>query len=173
MTKIYVLLGLVVILVLVLISTSFFIKPKQITPSPSPKLSTFEQTPLPKAISLPDPTIAPLPAITPSPTVEFSVINAIPAEDTNTLHNPVQQIAVYFNSNLNPEDVVITSNPATEINVLKREGYDNMVIISPRDFWKQGITTFTVTTQTKSTTGQSLNTPFSYRINSGIQNPGL
>lgn len=159
---------IIIILILIIIALSFLLK----TFKTSPK---DQSQPLPTnyPISTTAPSFAPLPTITPTDEAEFKVVDVIPQANPSEKSLPVQQIAVYFSKEISPSDVEITTSPETKVQVLSKPGYNNMIIISPEDFWKLGLTTITITTSTRSVAGDNLVEEYTYQINSGIENPGL
>ena len=100
------------------------------------------------------------PTATPSvSTAEISIVSIVPANNTTTQYNPVQQILVTFNKPVNPAAVLINTSPTTK--TLIRQGENlSTIIISADPAWTEGITKILiyVSGNTK---------PFTYELNSG------
>lgn len=164
--KIVLLLGIMVLIVILLIGVSLFGKKRVSTPIP-PEVPT-------QPTSFSAPSLPPLPTTRPNPSIPFKVMDVIPGNDPSIRHLPIKQVAFYFSQNISPADLKYTVSPQAPSQVFTEEGYPNMLIISPRPSWTRGITTITIQTSTKSSSGEVLSESYVYRLNTGpLEHPGL
>lgn len=162
---IFVILGLIIIAIILAVLSN--LQKPQLLPRPTPTPTSESTRPL-------APTIPPLPTVAPEPQKPFQVLKTVPENNLNIKHLPVKQIAFYFSQDVNTSDIQFTTSPETRTEIFNEEGYSNVVIISPYFAWEPGITTITITTNSKSETGVNLEQPHVYKLFTGpLDNPGL
>lgn len=96
--------------------------------------------------------IRPTPEITPFPTDEGArqpittvrIESVFPKENLRESFFPIQQIELTLSNKINPENVIVTSEPKVIIKTGLKPNNPNVLIISPDPVWEIGTTTITV-----------------------------
>lgn len=117
---------------------------------------------------------SPIPIYTPQPTSStlppqpdnLYILKVSPEENIATKYLPITRIDFTFSSQIKPENFHYTVSP--QVKTLVKEDSNNTIILSPETSWKEGITTITILTSTKTSDGKFLQTPFIYKINTAI-----
>src|SRR3989344_8031558 len=122
---------------------------------PLPILVAPSQSPYPYSPLISSP--APL-------SVELKVVRVEPNEDLSLDHNPVTEIKFTFSEDVDLDNFLLEVSPNTETTV-NPDITAHTYTISPKKFWPEGISTFTVTAGTKSLSGSVLKDTFTYKIN--------
>lgn len=121
--------------------------------------NTTKETPAPTA---PTPTLVPA-----SPTTikqnQLEIMQTLPVEDLSTKFLPIQQVAFIFNEPVAAKDLMFAVSPFTEA-VARQGDNPNIVIVSSKIMWNEGVTTITILPNTKSVNGKSLNKNYAYTM---------
>lgn len=87
----------------------------------------------------------------------------LPIQNTTSPNLPIQFITFTFNLSVDPDHFYYKVDPFMEA-VAKNGDSPNIIILSPKEKWQEGLTTITVLESTTSTTGVRLEKPVIYKI---------
>lgn len=103
--------------------------------------------------------------------LSLRVENILPAQNTNSQYLPIQFVTFTLSLRVSPDRFFYKVTPLVETEV-KQGSSPNIIVISPKEKWQEGITTITVTTQTVATNGTHLLTPVVYKLKSAFPTGG-
>lgn len=103
--------------------------------------------------------------------LSLEVENILPAQDKNSQYLPIQFVTFTFNLQVSPDKFSYRVIPFVETQV-KQGGSPNIIIVSPKEKWQEGITTIIVTTETIAANGTRLLTPVTYKLKSALPTGG-
>ncbi len=105
------------------------------------------------------------PPVTPAPTENLflKTESILPIQNATSQYLPIQFITFTFNLPVNPDHFYYKVDPFVEA-VAKNGDSPNIIILSPKEKWQEGLTTITVLENTTSATGVRLENPIIYKI---------
>ena len=95
------------------------------------------------------------------------VVRAAPLQALDLFYLPVQPIELTFTSPISPENLKYTVSPFVETKT-KQGTMSTSVIVYPAGNWKSGLTTVTIGSGTKSSSGSPLSQDFIYYLNTSL-----
>ena len=114
------------------------------------------------------------PQTTPTPTGKFylKTESILPMQDASNPYLPIQFITLTFNFPVSPYHFYYKVDPFVEA-VAKNGDSPNIIILSPKEKWQEGITSITILQNTMSTNGVYLEKPVVYKIKTAFPKGGV
>ncbi len=114
---------------------------------------------------------APILTVTPTQSVlqnePLKITTSLPDQSSGQKYPPIQQVGFVFNHPVIPDDFIYNVVPYVKTSI-RQEDNTNEIILSTDAVWTDGITTITVTTQTKDINGKNLPYSYIYNLNAGF-----
>ncbi len=96
----------------------------------------------------------------------------LPAQGEDSQYLPIQFVTITFNFPVTPDKFSYKADPLVETEV-KNGDSPNIIILSPKEKWQEGITTITILQNTMSTNGVYLEKPIIYKIKTAFPKGGV